>query len=91
MTVLDIVLLILCISFITIISFITGAKVGQKVVRGETVEMPKIEPIKAVREAVTEYKESKEAQQILERDRIIADNIDAYNGTSIGQKDIPRY
>lgn len=77
---------ILCILVINLLSFIVGAKVGQKVVKGETVELPKIEPLKAVKE----YQESKEVQKEQDYYKTIAENIDNYDGTGIGQKDIPR-
>ena len=80
------ILLILSIGIMNILCFFIGAKVGQKVVRGETIETPKIEPIKTIRE----YNESKEIKQEQERNRIIAENIDNYNGTPYGQQDIPR-
>lgn len=72
--------------FLCICSFIIGAKVGQKVVRDETIETPLKSPFKAVSEA----KEEREHKREQERLQIISDNIDAYDGTSIGQKDIPQ-
>lgn len=86
MELLEIILLIAVVGFITVFSFITGAKVGQKVVRGETVETPQINPIKTIKE----YNENREVKKEQERDRIIAENIDSYNGTAYGQKEIPR-
>ena len=79
-------ILIISIGIMTILCFFIGAKVGQKVVKGETIEMPKIEPIKAIRE----YNESKEVVKQQERERIINENIDNYDGTSLGQQDVPR-
>ena len=80
------IILIISIGIINILCFFIGAKIGQKVVKGETIEMPKIEPIKAIRE----YNESKEVVKQQERERIINENIDNYDGTSLGQQDVPR-
>ena len=66
------------------ICFLIGAKVGQKVSKGEAVELPSVNPIKAYRET----KERKHAEAELNKIETIMHNIDAYNGTSIGQKDV---
>lgn len=76
----------LCITGLNIFSFIVGAKVGQKVSRGEDIELPKIEPVKTVRE----WNETKEARKEQEKNKIIAENIDNYNGTQYGQQEIPK-
>lgn len=86
MTLLEIMTFICFMAFINILSFIVGARVGQQVMTGKEVEMPKIEPIKTIRE----YNESKENKLEQERNKIIAQNIDSYNGTPEGQLDIPR-
>ena len=66
------------------VCFLIGAKVGQKVSKGEAVELPSVNPIKAYKE----HKEFKSAEA--ERNKIdtIMQNIDSYNGTSVGQKDV---
>jgi hypothetical protein len=51
--------------------------------KGEPIETPN--PIKAYREERDSFEQRKE----LEKYKIINENIDSYNGTSIGQKDIP--
>lgn len=68
-----------------ILSFTIGAKIGQKVVKGEEIKIVK-SPVKMVEE----YKDNKERKKELEKEKIIAENIDNYDGTSIGQKDLPR-
>ena len=79
---------ILFVSGLNIVCFFIGAKVGQKVVRGEEVEIPN--PVKAVKESVEAYKEDKEAIKEREYYEAISHNIDVYDGTSIGQMEIPR-
>lgn len=82
------IIAIVVISGLNIVCFFIGAKVGQKVVKGEEVQLPN--PIKAVQETVETYKEDKEAIKEREYYEAIAHNIDIYNGTSIGQMEIPR-
>lgn len=81
----DTIILIVSIGIMNILCFFIGAKVGQKVVRQEPIEIPKIQPIKAIRE----YNENKEVIKLQEKDRILSENIDNYNGTSLGQQDLP--
>lgn len=68
-----------------IISFILGAYVGQKVVKGENIE---INPIKVI----DEYKEEKKTKERIAEEEskfdIMMNNIDSYDGTGIGQKDL---
>lgn len=81
------ILLILVIGFICCFCFVIGAKVGQKVVRQETINL---NPIKAVNNAITEHKDSKEKQAEDEYYKTIYQNIDNYTGDSIGQLDVPK-
>lgn len=82
----DTIILIISIGIMNILCFFIGAKVGQKVIKGETIEIPKIEPINKIRE----YNTNREVLRMQEKDRVINENIDNYNGTSLGQKDLPR-
>ena len=68
-----------------ILSFTIGAKIGQKVVKGEEIKIVK-SPVKMVEE----YFDDKERKKEIEKEKIIAENIDNYDGTSLGQKDLPR-
>ena len=78
------ILLIAIVSTLNIVCFFVGAKVGQKVVKGETIETPTLNPVKALRE-----REDKKLAEI-EQERIdkIMRNIENYNGTSRGQEDV---
>ena len=64
--------------------FLMGARIRQKVDKGQDITMPN--PVKTIQE----FNENLETKKAQERDRIIAENIDNYDGTSIGQQDIPR-
>lgn len=79
-------ILIITIGLINALCFVLGAKVGQRVQMGKEIEMPRIEPLNAIRE----YNEGREQRKEQERLKVIAENIDNYNGTSIGQQDVPR-
>ena len=68
------------------LSFILGAKIGQKVVKGEEVKIELPNPIKKI----NEHKEMKEAERVQDELDIIAENIDNYDGTGLGQKEIPK-
>lgn len=77
-------LTILAMGFVCMACFLMGVKVGQTVTKGEDVKLPSINPVQAVRE----HKQRKEAE--IEQDRFdtIMQNIETYDGTSLGQKDV---
>ena len=79
------VLLILAIGFVCMACFLIGAKVGQAVAKGEKVELP-INPLLSAKERQTKQ----EAEFEQNRLDAILHNIDRYDGTSNGQKDVPR-
>ena len=72
---------LIIISILNIVCFLIGAIVGQRVFERKPVI---VNPVKEIKE----YKEEKEISKEEQRFKDIADNIDAYNGTSIGQKKI---
>jgi hypothetical protein len=77
--------LVLASGAMCIVSFLIGARVGQKVVKGEPVELPSVNPMKAYRE----HQARREADKEQKRIDAILENIEAYNGTDSGQKDVP--
>ena len=78
-------LTIAVIALSNILCFIVGAKVGQTVSKGEKVELPSIDPVKAVRE----HKAKMEAYREQDRMETIMQNMENYDGSSSGQKDVP--
>lgn len=66
--------------------FLSGAKIGQKVSKGEPIETPNLDPFKAYRE----HQERKETEREQNRIDTIMENIEKYDGTSYGQKEVPR-
>lgn len=78
-------LLLLVMGATNVACFIIGAKVGQTVAKGEKIETPTLNPMKAIRE----HKDRQVAE--MEQDRLdtIMRNIEGYNGTGMGQEDVP--
>ena len=79
-------LTVLCTGFLCIACFVIGAKVGQTVSKGDEIELPTVNPLKAYRE--------REARKVaeMEQDKLdtIMQNIESYDGTSNGQRDVPK-
>lgn len=79
----EIVLLISSIS--NILCFLIGAKIGQKTIKGEDIE---INPIKVIKEDIEEAKINKEIELQNQEFKKELENIDNYDGTSINQKEL---
>lgn len=78
------IILILVVGTLNVACFLCGAKVGQKVVKGERIELPSVNPLKAYREA----QDRREAEREADRLDTIMQNIEVYDGTSANQKDV---
>lgn len=78
------ILTILIVGTLNIVCFFIGAKVGQTVARGEKIETPNLA------KTISEHKEKKEARREQDRLDIIMQNIETYDGTSSGQKEVPK-
>lgn len=78
------ILIIATVGTLCIACFFVGAKVGQAVAKGDKLEAPN--PIKAIEE----HREKKEARKEQDRIDVIMQNIESYNGTSVGQKEVPK-
>ena len=80
----DIVWVLAIAGLTNIACFVIGAKVGQTVSKGDPIETPAVNPMKAYREH--------QAQKEAERERNMYDtilrNIDNYDGTSNGQEEV---
>lgn len=68
-----------------ILSYTLGLKNGQKLKNEEEIKIPEINPVKIVRNEIETF-EQKKKQDVY--DTMMA-NIDNYDGTGLGQKDIP--
>ena len=80
------ILLALVVGTLCIVCFFVGAKVGQKVSKGEPIETPAETAINAIRT----HQSKKEAEAKQEKLDTIMRNIEAYDGTAYGQEDVPR-
>lgn len=80
------IVLVLSIGFMCMCCFLLGAKLGEIVRKGEDIKLPTINPIEAYRE-----RENKKHAR-MEQDKLgtIMANLEAYDGTANGQKDVPR-
>lgn len=85
METIELATLLLVICFICMACFLTGAKVGQTVSKGEKIETPTVNPMKAYRE----HEAKRVAKEEQERIDTIMQNIEKYDGTSRGQEDVP--
>ena len=82
----DTILLIVAVALINVLSFTIGAKIGQKVVKGEKIELPKVNPMEVYRE----HQEKKVLAEELDKIETIMRNIERYDGTEAGQEDVPK-
>ena len=71
---------------LAIVCFFIGAKVGQTVSRGEDIKVPTVNPMEMYR-ARQGRKEAEKEQAKLDA---LMHNIEVYDGTSAGQKEIPQ-
>ena len=85
MEMLMLALMLIIMGGVNIFCFTVGAKVGQKVVKGEPVEVPNLNPAELYRG----HTERKHQQEEMNRVETILQNIENYDGTSIGQRDVP--
>ena len=80
------ILLILTVGALCIACFFVGAKVGQKVAKGEPIEVKVPSPMQAIRER----EDKREAKREQDRIDTILRNIENYDGTGNGQEEVPR-
>lgn len=68
-----------------ILSYTLGLKNAQKLKNNEEIKIPEINPVKIVRNEIETFEQKKKQDAY---DTMMA-NIDNYDGTGLGQKDIP--
>lgn len=74
----------LIIGALNIVCFYVGAKIGQKTVKGEDIKLPDV----TLTNPLETYRKKKATEAEQNRIETIMQNIEAYNGTSAGQKDV---
>ena len=82
----EIAIIMLVTGFLCMGSFVLGAILGQKVSKDEEIELPTLNPLKAVKE----HKARQEAEWEQDRVKTILRNIESYDGTGYGQEEVPR-
>lgn len=80
------IITIIVVGTLNVVCFFFGAKIGQKVAQGKEIEAPNLNPI----DIIHQQKEKREARAERKKYDTILKNIDNYNGTSLGQVDVPR-
>lgn len=78
--------LVLAVGIVCVLCFMYGVKVGQATSKGERVEPPTINPLKAIREREAE----REAEREKDKYDTIMRNIENYDGYGGNQEDVPR-
>lgn len=73
------------ITILNVSCFLIGAMVGQKVVKGEKIELPKLNPM----EIYKEHQEKKEVEKEKDKLETILRNLERYDGTANNQEDVP--
>ena len=68
-------------------AYTLGLRNGQKLSKKEEITVPNLNPINAVKEEIKRKEEQKEQEAI----DVMLENINNYDGTGIGQRDIPNY
>lgn len=81
------ILVILVVCFANILCFYIGARIGQNIIRDEDVTLPN--PVTEVKEQVQEYREKRKAKEDQEQLDVILANIERYDGTGYGQREVP--
>lgn len=79
------VILVVCIA--NILCFYIGARIGQKIIREEEVTLPN--PVKEVQVQMQEYRDKRRAKEEQEQLEVILANVESYDGTGYGQRDVP--
>ena len=78
-------IIIAAVGTLNIACFLIGVNVGQKTSKGEMVEITVPDPMQAIRD----QRERKEVERKETKRGVILANIETYDGTEMGQQDVP--
>ena len=78
------IILVLLMGGMNLLAFLIGARTAQKADKGQEIKLPSINPMQAYKE----HREHTEASKEQERLNTMLENINNYDGTPTGQKDI---
>ena len=82
---LELILFCSIFGLIIMASYTLGLRNGQKLSKKEEITMPDVNPVSIVNKQIEKH-EIKKEQDLL---NIMMDNIDNYDGTGAGQKELP--
>ena len=78
---------VLCLLAFNLFTVLIGVVIGQKLSKGREI---KLNPVKAIKEEIKESKVSREENLRKKKIDTMLQNIDSYDGTGLGQKQIPK-
>ena len=79
-------LIVMASGIINLFCFIIGARIGQKIIKNEKIDIPTLNPLQGIRESRSKKVAEKKQDQL----EAIMRNVECYDGTPRGQKDIPK-
>lgn len=86
----DVVILCTIFGVFILFAFIKGIEIGVKLRKDESIEIPNLNPITHIKEKIEEKEFREQQNEEQEKIEIMLENIERYDGTEIGQKDIPK-
>jgi biotin-(acetyl-CoA carboxylase) ligase len=84
-----VVIMLLLVMMQNTICIVIGIKIGLALRKGERVELPN--PVKAYKEHKANMEAQKEAEKELDKISTIMQNVENFDGTGFGQKEVPRW
>ena len=81
---LEAIILVLVVGGLMMFSFLLGARTSQKAYKKEEIKMPTLNPVKAFQEHTERAEQTKKEKEY----NTMLENINNYDGTGLGQKDI---
>lgn len=72
------------------LAFIWGLHYGSMIKHDKVIEKPNVNPVKIIKKEIEHHREEEKNDKERAIEEINLYNIDNYDGTGIGQKDIPR-
>ena len=86
---LELILFCSIFGLIIMASYTLGLRNGQKLAKKEEITMPDVNPVSIVNKQIEKHEIKHEIKKEQELLNIMMDNIDNYDGTGTGQKELP--
>lgn len=86
---LELILFCSIFGLIIMASYTLGLRNGQKLSKKEEITMPDVNPVSIVNKQIEKHEIKHEIKKEQELLNIMMDNIDNYDGTGTGQKELP--